>query len=77
LAAERRPPRENYMPVTSREWWLGVAVPTLVILLHAAIPRYEYRSAGGSPFLWMRIDRWTGQAQMGQALPDGSAWRPR
>jgi hypothetical protein len=45
--------------MTRRDWWLGVFVVALVLLLHAAIPRYEWRSAGSMPTA-ARIDRWTG-----------------
>jgi hypothetical protein len=45
--------------MTRRDWWLGIAVVVLTLLLHAAVPRYEWRTAGRG---MLRIDRWTGQA---------------
>lgn len=45
--------------MTRRDWWLGVFVVALVLLLHTAIPRYEWWTAGSSSAV-IRIDRWTG-----------------
>lgn len=45
--------------IKRRDWWIGVSVITLALLLHAAFPRYEWRQQGIA--LW-RIDRWTGTA---------------
>lgn len=50
--------------MTPRMWWTGIAVIALAILLHAAFPRYEWRTGNG-PGRLIRIDRWTGNAQNG------------
>lgn len=61
------------VPTTSagRDWWLGVTLVALAILLHGLIPRYEWReftrtSAGQ---YGIRIDRWTGEAQRLRVTP--------
>ena len=47
--------------MTRRDWWLGVAVLALVILVHALLPRYEWSV---SPmFGILRFDRWTGRTE--------------
>lgn len=33
--------------MTRRDWWIGVAVVGTALLLHVAMPRYEYRSIPG------------------------------
>jgi hypothetical protein len=46
------------MTITRRDWWLGVAVVALALVLHAIVPRYEVLiGAQGWP---LRVDRWTG-----------------
>jgi hypothetical protein len=50
------------MPVSRRDWWLGVLAVVCAILLHAALPRFEWRAQPQVPGLMIRIDRWTGQA---------------
>jgi hypothetical protein len=49
--------------MTRRDWWLGIWVLTAALLLHTAIPRYEWRQVKLTLFL--RIDRWTGEAVAG------------
>ncbi len=56
-------------PMTAREWRLGKAAVTLAPGLHAGLPRYEWR--GTYPGL-IRIDRWTGRAEMGRW--NGGRW---
>jgi hypothetical protein len=55
--------------MTRRDWWLGIGAVVVAILLHAAIPRYAWRDTSG-PYrqagLVMRIDRWTGHADVGR-----------
>ena len=60
--------------MTRRDWWLGVALIVAAIVLHALVPRYEWRDAGGAPIV--RIDRWTGAAQMG-LFGNGGVWTPQ
>ena len=45
--------------MTRRHWWIGIAVVAAALLLHALVPRYDWRGGGGVPLV--RIDRWTGQ----------------
>lgn len=42
-----------------RDWWIGVAAIVLAILIHALIPRYEWRQQDQ---VLIKIDRWTGDA---------------
>lgn len=50
--------------MTRRDWWLGVAVVTLALLAHAALPRYTWfpmRGDGpGSAIGMVRVDHWRG-----------------
>ena len=59
--------------MTRRNWWAGVAVVVLAVLLHALIPRYEYRNVPGDVVgMFTRIDRWTGSAELvSVAVTDG------
>lgn len=61
------------MPITRRDWWTGIAVLAFVILLHAVVPRYEWRPYGNSPWMLVRVDRWTGRAFLGRF--DGTWWK--
>ena len=47
--------------MTRRDWWLGVAVLAIAIVLHAAFPRYEWRTLDSYV---VRLDRWTGGAAL-------------
>jgi len=60
-----------------RDWWLGIAALVLAILAHAAIPRYEYRNhpLPSGEFYMIRVDRWTGRAEIG-TLGRGRPWQP-
>lgn len=51
--------------MTRRDWWLGVGIVASALLLHAALPRYEWRSPGGNAADYLRLDRWTGHALWG------------
>lgn len=47
-----------------RDWW-AIAV-VLAVLLHALLPRYEWRDPGGEDHsTYIRIDRWSGRAEIG------------
>ncbi len=48
--------------MTRRDWWLGVVAVVLAILVHAAIPRYRWQQR--DRVYWVRIDRWTGTAEL-------------
>ena len=37
--------------MTRRDWWVGIVVLALAIVLHAAVPRYDWRSIRGVPML--------------------------
>lgn len=47
--------------ITRRDWWIGIAVIVLALLVHALVPRYDWR--GSDPRILTRIDRWTGHAE--------------
>ena len=48
--------------ISRRDWWIGIVLVVLAILVHALGPRYEYQQVGD--VYWIRVDRWTGQAQV-------------
>ena len=52
--------------ITRRDWWIGVGVIVVALLGHALIPqyvpRYEWRHEVDDA--WLRVDRWTGNAQL-------------
>lgn len=52
--------------MTRRDWWLGITVIVLALLVHAAIPRFEiipvFEGAGAGGFV--RVDRWSGRAEL-------------
>jgi len=51
--------------MTRRDWWLGVGLVALAVLMNAAIPRYDIRTVGvGRAHAFMRVDRWTGHAEV-------------
>lgn len=54
-----------------RHWWLGITMILLALLAHAALPRYEWRAVAEHPTQLVRVDRWTGQAQLGQMTSAG------
>jgi hypothetical protein len=47
-----------------RDWWIGIALVVAALLVHAALPRYEWRETMGGRRA-VRIDRWTGNAEWG------------
>lgn len=54
--------------MTRRDWWIGIALIACALLLHAAVPRYEWRErhVGNAATFLIRIDRWTGSADYGR-----------
>ena len=48
--------------ISRRDWWIGIVLVVLTILVHALVPRYEYQQAGPGSIAWVRVDRWPGQA---------------
>lgn len=60
--------------MTPRRWWLGVVLLGLGLLAHAAVPRYEWRAVPHVPDAFLRIDRWTGAAEIGAVRPDWGRW---
>ena len=57
--------------VTRLDWWVGVVLVVLAILAHALVPRYEYQQTAASGIAWIRVDLWTGQAQLVAVTADG------
>ena len=53
-----------------REWWIGVVLVVLAILVHALVPRYEYLT-GPRGIAWVRVDTWTGRALFLTVTTDG------
>lgn len=61
--------------LTRLDWWLGVVCVSAAVVMHAAIPRYEWRdSTIASRRAMVRIDRWTGTAEIGSF--NGGVWVP-
>lgn len=58
-------PGESINLMTKRQWYVGLAVVVAAVLLHAAVPRYEWRASGEYDRGLIRVDRWTGQATLG------------
>ena len=48
--------------ISRRDWWIGIVLVVLAILVHALVPRYEYQHDGPGSIAWVRVDRWTGRA---------------
>lgn len=64
------------MGISTRTWWLGIAVLSAVLLMHAVFPRYEWQPVTGQPTAMLRVDRWTGTATWGVVQPSTGAWVP-
>jgi hypothetical protein len=60
--------------MTRRDWYIGVTLIAVAVLLHALLPRYEWR-AGPSDRHLIRIDRWTGAASLGVISSSQSQWK--
>lgn len=52
------------MPVTRRDWWIGIAVVFVAVIFHALVPRYEWNTSLTN-LTAVRTDRWTGAAEVG------------
>lgn len=59
------------MTMTRRDWWLGISAIVIAVLLHASVPRYEWRQFSDRALV--RIDRWFGTAQVGSLV--GGTWK--
>src|SRR5688572_23816738 len=59
--------------MSRRDWWIGVGVVALALLLHTAFPRYDWRQLHGP--LYVQVDRWTGRTTLGAFLGVGGEWR--
>lgn len=57
--------------MTRRDWWLGILVVGGVILLHALVPRYEWRTVEG---VTLRTDRWSGTSVAGRYDERSGDW---
>lgn len=62
--------------MTRRDWYVGVAVVALALLVHAAFPRYEWQGLADHPGFVIRIDRWRGHAQIGVIDRFNPQWQP-
>ncbi len=51
--------------MTRLDWWLGVLLIVVALLVHALVPRYEWQTPAESVAVAIRIDRWTGAAEWG------------
>lgn len=51
--------------MTPRNWYLGLSILVVAILLHAAIPRYTWSHVEST--IWTRADRWTGGIELWHA----------
>ena len=63
--------------MTRRDWWLGVLVVVVALLVHAGLPRYEWRTSAENVVVAIRIDRWTGAAELGSFLDSSNNPRRR
>ena len=57
--------------ISRRDWWIGIVLVVLAILVHALVPRYEYQHTGPGSIAWVRVDRWTGRALLTTFTADG------
>ena len=60
--------------MTRRDWWFGILCLVVGLLLHAALPRYDWRQVSAQGFV--RIDHWTGTAEVGTFNAAGT-WASR
>ena len=59
--------------MTRRDWLLSLAALVLAVLLHAALPRYEWLRVNDT--MVVRLDRWTGHASVGTLTRRGDTGR--
>ena len=52
---------------------LVFATAAIGLLLHAAVPRYDWREVD-NPAVLLRIDRWTGATELGTVRSDWGRW---
>lgn len=63
--------------ITRRDWWLGITVLVLAILIHTLLSHYEIQVHDGAV---LRIDRWTGNIEAAtdvRALPGVAIYSPQ
>jgi hypothetical protein len=53
--------RERLRTMARRDWWIGIGIVAIAIIVHAFVPRFELRSRDGMPLV--RVDRWTGRVE--------------
>lgn len=58
--------------MTRVHWWAGVCAIVAAVFAHALVPRYEWRQ--GERTTLLRVDRWTGQVELGYVLPSWGRW---
>lgn len=51
-------------PMSKRDWWTGVFIVALALVLYAGTHRYEWMLAGPPSGVQqlIKLDRWTGRA---------------
>ena len=55
-----------------QDWWCGVLLIVLILVLHSALPRFQWlpaqhpseTSAQLAISVWLRVDGWTGEARL-------------
>jgi hypothetical protein len=57
--------------MTRRDFWLGVGLVIVALLLHALVPRYEIKTLAGGGIV--RVDRWTGVVDVPTIRPRSTA----
>jgi hypothetical protein len=76
---EQGPPAASraHTGLTRHDWWIGIVLVAGAILVHAAVPRYEWQHEQG--LVWSRIDRWTGEVRRGtlRSSQSGLRWVAR
>lgn len=60
--------------MTRLDWYIGLLLAIALAVAALAWPRYEWRDPGGAADLFVRIDRWTGRAELGTFRYGG--WTP-
>jgi hypothetical protein len=58
----------NEVHMTRHDWWIGIVMIVVALLLHAAVLRYEWRQLGTGG-TWSRADRWSGALELWAVRP--------
>jgi len=55
------------MPINRKDWWLTVVAAAALVIFGRMVPRYQWHDPGGdNPRVYVRVDRWTGRATVGE-----------